>query len=151
MKVGQEVVLDYNLDSYWVAMEKIIKDHQIVSGLQKQVHSLQLANPIENWSKELPPHVDLHMMREKVTALGARLWGLPEVPDDKVFKSAAAKLASAVELFSNVMEGFETKNVQNKMRIPLIAANDENPGSSRVKDGVRTSSGSQNRSPSGIK
>jgi len=99
-----ELLLDYNLDSYWVAMEKIIKDHQIVSGLQKEVYNLQLQAPIGNWTADLPPHVDLASMRKNVTALGAKLWELEKVPDSKKFKSAAAKLASAVELFNNVLE-----------------------------------------------
>jgi hypothetical protein len=114
-----ELLLDYNLDSYWVAMEKIIKDHQIISSMQKTVFNLQLQAPIGNWNEELPTHVDLDLMRKNVTALGAKLWELKNVPDNAKFKSAAAKLASAVELFNHVLEEFESNVVSPKIVLRL--------------------------------
>jgi hypothetical protein len=116
---GTELVLDYNLESYWVAMERIIKDHQLVSGLQTQASTNTATGSttvkkgknrvVSSDDDDRPVAIDdavLMKMRKNVASLGAMLWNIESAPEsDPRWKEGQKKLTESISMLEPFLGG----------------------------------------------
>lgn len=101
---GGELLLDYNLQTYWIAMSRIIDDHVKLKSIQEELNQFKSRNQnsVETSStKAIEEDTSINGLRKSVSLLGASLWTLADPPlHDQKFKAAVSKLTDAIALIT---------------------------------------------------
>jgi hypothetical protein len=126
---GTELVLDYNLESYWVAMERIIKDHQLISGLQnkvvnppKEIVENKVKKRVTNGVEATVNNSTLMSMRKSVVGLAAKLWDIEAAPVDARWKEGEKKLGESIAMLDSFLGGAIVANGTSESSSELQAA-----------------------------